>query len=287
LEFALTREVLASLYGQTPTPTILCDRQGRILSANAAAEQLFQHALHEMAGTPCGELLDAGDLEQVLSRATCGEGSTLEASFEKSSGERLLLRCDVFPASLGDDAVAAFIQLRRQDAAFGDPVTGLPNRLVLEDRLEQNLVTARRYSYRFALVHADVDGFSEIVARLGASGANDVLRIAAERMREPLRRSDTVARTGTDKFAVLLPMIEEVEDAIDLVHRIIFAMSAPMDVSGAALDVRLSHGIAIYPSDGETREELTRGADRALREAKKRARGLFWIASPQATEPAT
>jgi diguanylate cyclase (GGDEF)-like protein/PAS domain S-box-containing protein len=280
MEFAATREVLASLYDQTPDATILWDRQERIVTTNAAAQSLFDCSARELAGRTCSQLATSGGrLEQALSRAYDGETAHCEIDLLSPKGSKVAGECDVLPARLGDDIVGAFLIVRTAGGVLQDTLTGLPSRALLEDRIEQSLVTARRYNYRFAIVCADVDGFSQILARFGASAGDEVLSTVGRRIRETLRRSDTVARSGVDEFVVLQPMLENVEDAVDLVHKIIFAMSAPVVAEGHTLDVRLSLGIAIFPDNGESRPALIAAAKRALREAKRSSRGLFCVAT--------
>jgi diguanylate cyclase (GGDEF)-like protein/PAS domain S-box-containing protein len=279
---------LASLYDQTPTATLLCDRDGRILRANAAAEALIGRTAGELIGQSVAGLTEEGEpLRGAIASAANGGRHRFELSLVQRDGASEPVDCDVFPARIGDAFAGAFVHLRSEAAALADAFTGLPNRMLLADRVEQTLVTARRYSYRFALMHADIDGFREIGARAGSAGSDDVVRIVAQRIREALRRSDTLARVGADRFVVLQPMVESEDDAIDLAHKIVFSMQAPVTVQGRALDVRLSIGIAIFPADGESGDELAGAAERALREAKRYYRGLFRLATRSDLEPAT
>jgi diguanylate cyclase (GGDEF)-like protein/PAS domain S-box-containing protein len=280
MEFAAMREVMASLYDQTPDATILCDRRDRVVNANSAAQRLTGCAAGELVGRSCAKLATPSDrLEQALQRAYAGEVVHCEIELLSSSGSNAATECEVVPARLGDEVVGAFVIVRATGAVLHDTLTGLPSRALLEDRIEQSLVTARRYNYRFAIVCANVDGFSQILARCGPGPGDEVLRTVARRIRETLRRSDTVARAGVDEFVVLQPMLENAEDAVDLVHKIIFAMSAPIVAGTHTLDVRLSLGIAIFPENGESQQALTAAASGAMREAKRHSPGLFCLAT--------
>jgi diguanylate cyclase (GGDEF)-like protein len=285
MEFAAMREVLASLYDQTPDATILCDRKERIVAANSAAYRLFACAARELLGRQCAQLATQSDrLTHALRGAYAGEAAHCEIDLVAPDASKVAGECDVLPARMGDEIVGAFLVIKAAGGLLQDPLTGLPSRALLEDRIEQNLVTARRYNYRFAVICADVDGFSQIADRCGAAGSYEVLRTIGRRIRETLRRSDTVARSDVDEFVVLQPMLENVEDAVDLVHKIVFAMSAPIVAEKDALDVRLSLGIAIFPDNGESQQALVAAAKRALREAKRHSRGLFCVATNLETE---
>ncbi len=289
LEFAATREVMASLYAQTPIATLLCEpRELRIAFANPAAEALLACTAPELSRTAWPALVsDASKMEESLRAALSGNRSTIELQIWNREGATVEAACDVFPARAGNDVVGVFVHIRGRAHALSDPLTGLPGRIVLEDRVEQALVTARRYRYRFAIIIADIDGFRELAERYGVGAGDWVVRVVAQRVRQVLRRSDTVVRSDTDRFVVLQPLVESVEDAVDVAHKIVFAMHAPITIDAHALDVRLSLGIAMFPTDGETRADLTAAANAALRDAKRNARGLFRVATNSAMAPAT
>lgn len=280
MEFAATREALASLYHESPVATLLCNRSGRIVSANAAAARLFDCSVAELIGRECSMLVaDARRLEYAMRDAVEGRRNRVDVERARNGGPAQRLALDVFQARIGDYVAGAFVHVHAGAARLEDVITGLPDRALFDDRVEQTIVTSRRYRNSFALMHAEIDGFEEIDLRFGSSGGDEILRVTARRIREVLRRSDTVARTGAHRFAVLQPMIDNPDDAVDLAHKIVFAMQAPMPAGWRRLDVRLSIGIAVFPTDGETNEELTVAADRALVEAKHLYRGLFRLAT--------
>lgn len=283
MEFAVTREALGSLYDETPTATLLCEPGAlRVVAANGAAETMLGYAAADLGVMAWLALvLEPEQLMQALRAAIEGARSTLDVDVKAPDGETRRTTCDTFPARIGNYVAGAFLQLRPATGTLRDPLTGLPSLAVLDDRIDQALVIARRYSGRFAVITADVDGFGSIVARYGASAGDWVLRVVAQRVREALRRSDSVVRGERDRFIVLQPLIDSVDDAVDVAHKIIFAMHAPIAIDGDALDVRLSLGVAAFPFDGESREELLASLDRALHEAKHHARGLFRLASPE------
>lgn len=290
MEFAATREAFASLYDETPTATLLCEpRELRVVAANRAAEALCGCSAADLAGAAWTSL--AGDaqplLEALVAVAASGARRSLDVELRVADDARLRVTCDVFPARIGDRIAGAFVQMRAHDLSQTDALTGLPSGAVLDDRLEQALVTARRYDHRFALILADIDGFASIVDRHGASAGDWVLRVVAQRIREALRRSDSVLRGEGDGFVVLQPMIDSVDDVVDVAHKIVFAMHAPITIDGQTLDVRLSLGIAIFPIDGGDAGALLAAAHAALQEAKRHARGLFRLATSSAMEPTT
>lgn len=288
MEFAVLREALASLYDETPAAVLLCEpRTARVVAANAAARTLLEYDAADLAGISFEELVTEPERARDLLRgASSGKREEADLELRARGGARIAVSCEVFPARIGERVVGVFVQARMQERGLLDGLTGLPGSAMLEDRIAQTLATARRYQHRFALIEVDVDAFSTIVERFGATAGDWVLRVVAQRVRDALRASDSVARMGADRFVVLQPLVESVEDAVDVAHKIVFAMHAPIAVDGRALDVRVSLGIAVFPLDGESREELFAAAERALVNAKRNARGLFALATSSATEPA-
>ncbi|BBO91609.1 putative bifunctional diguanylate cyclase/phosphodiesterase [Desulfosarcina ovata] len=176
------------------------------------------------------------------------------------------------------------IQGRLNQLAFFDNLTGLPNRVLFLDRLDQVLENARRYDHKSALLFIDMDNFKRINDTLGHGIGDDLLRTTAQRLTRCLRASDTVARTmengiaarlGGDEFTVIMPVLENNEDATLVAQRIEEQLAIPMDLSGHRVTVTPSIGIAIFPKDGENAEALLKNADLAMYFAKRIGRNTF------------
>jgi diguanylate cyclase (GGDEF)-like protein len=153
--------------------------------------------------------------------------------------------------------------------ATRDPLTGLPNRAALMDRLKQSIKIAARDQHLLAFMFLDLDRFKFINDSLGHHVGDAVLCQVAERLTAALRDSDTVARLGGDEFAIVLPKVDKAEDVNGVVTKLIAAISAPMAACGHALRVDCSVGVAIYPGHGEHEEMLIRHADLAMYHAKQ------------------
>jgi diguanylate cyclase (GGDEF)-like protein len=154
-----------------------------------------------------------------------------------------------------------------QQAHF-DSLTGLPNRLLMKDRLGQQIARTQREKRRFALLFIDIDRFKDVNDTLGHSAGDEVLREAARRVSTCVRDSDTVSRLGGDEFTVLLGNIHHPQDAGRVADDIVRALSAPFEVAGQRSFLSASVGIAAYPEDGANPEELLRNADTAMYRAK-------------------
>lgn len=156
--------------------------------------------------------------------------------------------------------------------AMHDLLTGLPNRMLLDDRLQQALVAAKREDGRVALMFLDLDRFKQINDTLGHGVGDQLLKQAATRMQECVRESDTVARIGGDEFIVLLRAVVDAQHAIAVAEKIRAALNQPFEVAGHLLTVSISIGIALYPEHGSDGDELSSNADIAMYSAKEHGR---------------
>jgi diguanylate cyclase (GGDEF)-like protein/PAS domain S-box-containing protein len=168
---------------------------------------------------------------------------------------------------------------RIEQLAFKDALTGLPNRVLFEDRIAHTIATARRYNRGFAVMYVDLDNFKAINDRYGHPVGDQVLTGVAHRLREQLRESDTVARFGGDEFVVLQPVVDGPSDAADLARKIHNALQTPVEYDGVAHDVRASIGIALFPSDAQDAPGLMEASDRALYAAKRQGRNRWYFSN--------
>jgi diguanylate cyclase (GGDEF)-like protein/PAS domain S-box-containing protein len=153
--------------------------------------------------------------------------------------------------------------------AHYDVLTDLPNRVLLNDRLQQALANARRNKGRMALMFLDLDKFKPVNDTLGHNVGDQLLKEVAQRLQDCIRESDTVARIGGDEFVVLLPNIEEEQDAVRVADKILQALKLPFELAGHTLQISSSIGIAVYPEHGEDDKQLSQNADTAMYHAKK------------------
>ncbi|MBW4028799.1 MAG: sensor domain-containing phosphodiesterase [Acidobacteria bacterium] len=149
-----------------------------------------------------------------------------------------------------------------------DMLTGLPNRLLLRDRMEQALVSAARHSQKAAVVCIDLDRFKQINDIYGHAAGDAVLQQVAVRLKARLRQMDTVARTGGEEFTVVLGGLASARDAGTVANNLIESFREPFSMDGFMLEISASLGVAIYPDDGLDSELLWKSADAAMYRAK-------------------
>ncbi|HEY9180110.1 MAG TPA: sensor domain-containing diguanylate cyclase, partial [Candidatus Baltobacteraceae bacterium] len=164
---------------------------------------------------------------------------------------------------------------RIEQLAFYDSLTGLPNRVLFNDRIRQTMGVAKRYSRGFSVMYLDLDEFKEINDRFGHPVGDLVLKSVADRLLQQLRESDTVARFGGDEFVILQPVVNGPVDAADLARKIVAALETPLAIEEFEIAVHTSIGIALYPQDGVNAEDLMDRADRALYRAKRAGRNRW------------
>ncbi len=162
--------------------------------------------------------------------------------------------------------------------AHFDPVTGLPNRLLFKDRLAREIVRCQREEGRFALLFIDLDHFKNVNDTFGHTSGDAVLRESARRISACVREADTVSRLGGDEFTVMLTHVQRPHDAVRVANEIVQALSREFDVGDQRSFLSASVGIAFYPNDGRSAEELLKNADTAMYKAKAggRAQAVYF-----------
>jgi diguanylate cyclase (GGDEF)-like protein len=166
-------------------------------------------------------------------------------------------------------------EAQAQHLAFHDPLTGLANRALFDDRLAHILAEAQENDAQVALLYFDLDRFKQVNDTLGHPAGDELIVATARRLVEVTRETDVVARIGGDEFAVIQTGAASAASAEILCLRIIEAVSEPFDLAGSKASVGVSIGVALSPANATTRTELTRKADIALYEAKAAGRGRY------------
>jgi len=164
--------------------------------------------------------------------------------------------------------------------AYHDALTGLPNRPLFMDRLIMSLAQAARVNQKVAVFFLDLDRFKDINDSLGHSTGDGLLKAVAERIRRCVREGDTVSRFGGDEFTLLIPRVDQVEDAAKIAQKILETLKIPFSVLDHELFVTTSVGISIFPNDGSDPETLVRNADTAMYRAKDQGRDNYQLYAP-------
>jgi diguanylate cyclase (GGDEF)-like protein len=177
------------------------------------------------------------------------------------------------------DGVALLEEVRHQ--ALHDPVTGLANTRLFEDRVTRSLAIARRNGCRQAMLFVDLDKFKIVNDAHGHKVGDELLRVVAERLLATVRGEDAVARIGGDEFGVLAEGATSLEAAEHVAHRIVSTLNEPFVVRGLTLSIGASVGVTLFPSAFDNYESIVSRADSAMYRAKAEGRGRFHVCCPQ------
>jgi diguanylate cyclase (GGDEF)-like protein len=160
-----------------------------------------------------------------------------------------------------------------------DPLTGLPNRALFNDRLNRELARANRQHGRFAMVFIDLDHFKPINDTFGHDVGDQALRQVARQLQDCVRAADTVGRLGGDEFVVLLAELSDTDAILAIAEKLHRAVHQPFIVSGQELSISCCIGVAVYPDDGTDALSLTKNADDAMYRAKEAGRDCVRLCS--------
>ena len=286
---------LMHLFENSASGLLTCSHDGTVLLCSPIAAELLaatpeavcakgiDHWLAPLldCSLPAGPLLACGQWETLAQRA---DGS--EFPVELTVSETLLDGKQQFILILRDITDRRLTQERLSFLANFDSLTGLPNRVLFRDRLEQAMARARRSRQPMALMFLDLDHFKVINDSLGHEVGDQLLRRVAELLKSCLRTVDSVARTnagdtftvsrlGGDEFTVIAEQLDSAEDAAHIARRILDALETPIRLMEHELHVSASIGISMYPSDNTDQDGLVRHTDMAMYRAKAMGRGTY------------
>ena len=276
---------------------VVCsDAKGMVTYLNPVAERLtgwqaFDAAVHNVDEVVSLRSPDNNEPLPSTLRTAMQQGAPTEpvrgVLVHRTTGQRFQVEQTASPitdrhgavtgavAVLRDVTDAVAMAERMAHLAQYDPLTDLPNRVLLQDRAQLAMAQARREGKSLAVMYLDLDGFKQINDTLGHAVGDQLLVQFAQRLQAAVRASDTVCRQGGDEFVVLLPGLEAPEAACCVARKILAACDTPFELAGQRVQVGLSGGIALFPQHGDSFDELSRHADDALYAAKRGGRRRF------------
>jgi diguanylate cyclase (GGDEF)-like protein/PAS domain S-box-containing protein len=276
---------------------VICtDNLGNITFLNPVAEKMTGWSSVEAIGRPMFEIFRTKRAMTGVPSETTAELAILQIRAMHLPSSCILIRRDGHDIAIENSiapihdrsgkAMGAVIVCRdvtesqamaRQIAhsAEHDDLTGLPNRLLLTDRLSQAINTARRHDTRIAVLALDLDGFKHINDSLGHSAGDKLLQYIAHRLVNCVDSADTVSRHGGDEFVVLLSDVQQPESAAVMASKLLAAVAAPLTIEQHELHITTSIGVSVYPDDGADAETLIKNADTAMYQAKENGRRGF------------
>ncbi|SEO51053.1 PAS domain S-box-containing protein/diguanylate cyclase (GGDEF) domain-containing protein [Nitrosospira multiformis] len=282
---------LAAMVESSDDAIIVKDLDGIITSWNAGAERIFGYRASEIIGSSILELIPPDRHEEengIMNLVKSGNRVDHFETVRWGKGKKPIDVSVTISAVKNSDGniigvskIARDITERKESQkrieylAHYDPLTGLPNRALLADRMKTAIGNASRYSSQFAVLFVDLDRFKPINDSLGHEIGDKLLKAVAERMQSTVRETDTVSRLGGDEFVVLLSQIHAASGATRVAEKIIAALSQPYHIGQHELVLTASVGISIYPDSGKDASSLLRSADEAMYSAKGQGRNCY------------
>lgn len=281
----------AAVYEQSAEGILVSDRDNCIVMVNRAFTEVTGYTLDEIRGQN-PRILSSGRHDRDFYRSLWA--SLREIGHWQGEIWNRRKNGEVYPEWLGitalrdaenqighyigifnDVSVRKAAEEKIQYLAHHDPLTGLPNRMLLQDRLRQALARAARHHQRVAVLLLDLDRFKTINDSLGHAVGDRLLQGFGQRLSDLVSDDDTVCRRGGDEFVIVLSDLPRAEEAGQLAGKILSTLSQPLEIEGYALASSASIGISLFPTDGQDTETLLRNADLAMYRAKEHGRNNF------------
>jgi diguanylate cyclase (GGDEF)-like protein/PAS domain S-box-containing protein len=281
---------------------VICtDISGNITYLNLVAEKMTGWPLQEAAGRPMAEvfrILDATSRETIPNPMEMAVGENRTAHLPpncvllRRDGSEIPIEDSVSPIHdregqvtgavivFSDVSAARAMTLQMAHSAQHDFLTGLPNRMLFNDRVSQAIILAPRHAKKVAVLFLDLDGFKHINDSLGHAIGDKLLQSIASRLVHCVRGTDTVSRQGGDEFVVLLSEVEHPEDAAITARRMLQTVAEPHSIDPHDLHVTVSIGLSVFPDDGQDAETLIKNADTAMYQAKENGRQSYQFFKP-------
>nr|WP_276562964.1 EAL domain-containing protein [Paenibacillus anseongense] len=283
--------VLDSLFEHNPNAIGIFDQEGKFIRINAAAETILGYSASELLEKRFSHFVTQEQYELTISQlqlATDGEPLTFETSVSHKSGYRVDLHATAVPVQLSTDAMGFILicqditERKRSDEqvrymAYYDDMTGLPNRRMFRDHLNERLSLARSAGQQIAVFYLDIDRFKLVNDSFGYDYGNMMLLQLAERFTRCITENDYLARTEGDEFAFFYTNVADSNDVIAVIAEINRVLEKPFVLEQYELHVTASIGVAISTADEEDADTLMKYADIALARAKEKGRNDFQI----------
>ena len=272
------------------------DRAGRFTLVNRRTAEITGYPREALLGRSAEFLVAEGSRREVRTqfRRAARRGtptSLFEAEVVRSDGSLVPVTFSIAPLVkegrvIGVAGAAEDISERKrareriEHLAYHDALTGLPNHVLVKDRLDIAMSRARQNGRSVAVLFLDLDRFKVVNDSLGHPIGDRLLQRVGDRLSSMVRQGDTVARLGGDEFVVVLADLARIEDVVRIAEKIIAGIRVPFRIEGEELFVTTSIGISLYPSDGRTGETLVKNADIAMYRSKEEGRDQYQLFTP-------
>jgi diguanylate cyclase (GGDEF)-like protein/PAS domain S-box-containing protein len=308
-QIADLNEFTQSMIENAPFSIIATDPAGTVIAMNPAAESLTLYRKHELIGQhsvvmlhdpaemsaravqlskDLGQPVQAG-FSSLIARPKQGQTDEHEWTYVRKDGSRIWVNLAMTALKTESEKIAGYLGIafditeRKKlteyvnHLAHHDQLTGLPNRVLLDDRIRQAIQRAKRNRHKVAVLMVDIDYFKRINDSLGHTAGDALLDAIAKKLCSAVRQTDTVARMGGDEFVIVMPEFRDERDAERCAETIIQKVSTPTMLGNREVNVTVSVGLCVFPDCAQDADSLLKNADAALYEAKESGRNAFHV----------
>lgn len=287
----------AAVYQSTSEGILLVDQQGCIADVNPAFISLSGYSKDDLLGSTISKLVPHPDIDSIHTDSS--EKNTWRGELELSTKNKALIPVSVtinivafdnkqiphYVCVVRDISYYKSTEKKLKRLARHDVLTGLPNRLMLSERIEEHLARAKRNKLSIYIVFIDLDRFKEVNDGLGHAVGDALLIAVAQRLKLNIRGSDTIARVSGDEFIAVIEGHNDAEEIAPTLDRLINAFNRPFQIDHHELTITISVGISQYPKNSQKAEELISMADSAMYRSKQSGRNQFNFFSPDYHHP--
>ena len=284
-------QMFRSLFERNPDAVSYLDLQGKFINCNQSLERILGYSKSELVDSTFERLVVTTSVEEAWThfhRACGGEPQSYDLVCQHKNGTIVNMSVTNLPIFVDNQVIGIYsiakdITKRKQAEkqndylANHDHLTGLPNRKMFLEKLDQALTISKVCQQKLAVMVLDMDRFKYINDSLGHSTGDRLLIQIAERLRQCVQEDDLIARMGGDEFSILLPTIQGVDDTVKVAQNIIHKIEEPLLMDDYELYITTSVGISIYPTDGDDAQSLLKNADSALHYAKDLGKNTYQI----------
>ena len=290
-------KLAASVFIHAHEGIVITDTTGRIIEVNNAFSRITGYSREEALGQNPRILKSnrqSSEFYAAMWRDLTTKGHWYgELWNRRKDGELFAEKISIAAVRDADDASQHYVALfsdithikehqrQLEHMAHYDALTGIPNRVLLADRLKHAIAQTRRHQRGLALVYLDLDGFKEVNDTHGHEAGDQLLIVIAQRLRDTLREGDTLARLGGDEFVAVLTELTDQSECEAILSRLLEAAATPVKVRQHTLQLSASLGVTLYPQDGSDADTLLRHADQAMYLAKQGGKNRYYLFDPE------